>query len=140
MILKESYVFHFFIFSHPMQSYNFNGPPVSDQKWNSWKLAIDFLHQFYLYQVLFRYKVETMQKNIYHDLSQWLLWYNHSVLHIFIFQFWSPMKHKCCLWETVVVYLTSQFPMKLSLMSLMGSPKLRRLTNKWTNGLITNAT
>ena len=31
MILKESYVFHFFIFSHPMQSYNFNGPPVSDQ-------------------------------------------------------------------------------------------------------------
>ena len=103
MILKESYVFHFFIFSHPMQSYNFNRPPVSDQKWNSWKLAIDFLHQFYLYQVLFRCKVETMQKNIYHDLSQWLLWYNHSVLHIFIFQFWSPMKHKCCLRETAVI-------------------------------------
>ena len=68
-----------------------------------------------------------MQKNISHDLSQWLLWYNHSVLHIFIFQFWSPMKHKCCLRETTVIwpclkpirYFLSKFICVCSLYRLM---------------------
>ena len=68
---------------------------IISQKQNYQKFAVHFLYKFHIYQILICCNVQIMQKDNYNDLSQRLFQYNHSVLHIFFFKFWPPMKHKC---------------------------------------------